>query len=128
MLTKEERAEMRERAESATAGPWMEQRWGRTAVRLLTPDGKEACRVYDEPRDANATFIAAARTDVIALLDALDGSEKQVREWVAVSARRRAEAKEAGDATMDKWYGGMADAFGIVLRLLETRQEQEVPQ
>lgn len=91
-------AAMRARADAAVAGPWT---WG------VTNDRKWA-RVYrpgselDEPTvaqladDDNAEFVAHARTDIPALLDALDEAR----------AALRAATAELADAWDEGWDAG----------------------
>jgi hypothetical protein len=89
ILTPEQRAEIRARAEAATPGPWLASH--RCVDR--TPDDDESCGLgleIDGPpeaylrgqfaRSADAQFIAAARTDIPALLDTIEALEQRVAE------------------------------------------------
>lgn len=85
VLPREERDAIRARAEAATPGPWVVNVKERT-VRSLADgyDGTEwgGTILYDDscgerPIPGDAYFIAHARTDVPALLDALDAAEAE---------------------------------------------------
>jgi hypothetical protein len=76
---------IRERAERATPGPWEDQ--GGYYVRSRSGDPQFDCKVGEGPRE-NVGFIAAARTDVPALCDAVDS----LRAALAQAERERDEA------------------------------------
>lgn len=85
-MTPEARAELRALAEAATSGPWLAHRvrhqndWRVDAPTLMAVAelrGQETSAVLRV--SADAAFIAACRTDVPALLDALDAAEDALR-------------------------------------------------
>ena len=105
-MSPEERAELRALAEAATAGPWEAQVLGSEgyAVRAEPiPVGKGSmtrrprvarCGHEDWDTDkANAAFIAAARTAVPALLDALDERDCGAAGCRAIADRDAEEAR-----------------------------------
>ena len=75
-MTDAELQAIKERADAATAGPWHYDSYST----VFLADAEAICYVPDQPRSKNATFIAAAREDVPAL--------------VAEVERLRVEAKE----------------------------------
>jgi hypothetical protein len=96
-LTTEQLAAIRARAEKATKGPWeteweqiqyerWNRRYGEFHAYAMTPmvvaksvDDKEAVAKAIEQVEADADFIANARTDIPALLDEVDRLSGQVR-------------------------------------------------
>lgn len=107
VLPREERDAIRARAEAATDGPWTAHNMERAGWLIETPESREAgeypAAEVREGRDAE--FIAHARTDVPALLDALDAAEAEIdrlraecdRAWdVAVEERLRRLEAQAG--------------------------------
>lgn len=85
-MTREERKRLRELVDKATPGPWTEEplnallRFGRKQ------DGPWCDHDGVCPDDADAEFIAAARTAVPALLDALERSERKLSNQEALEA------------------------------------------
>jgi len=88
ILTAEQCAAIRERAEKATAGPWQyEQRDLPDDIYMLLSD--EDYTIAETAMEPLANFIAAARTDIPALLDTVEELRKQLgfaidrqhREW-----------------------------------------------
>lgn len=85
-MTPAELAAIRERAEAATPGPWTERRNDDEDNDFLysidgadgQPIVKADCGVYP-PDKEDATFIAAARSDVPALLDEVERLERDLR-------------------------------------------------
>jgi len=101
-LSTDELAQMRERAENATPGPWD---WTTPPrAELQNPDGVPIVRTatigWADPPDAE--FIARARTDVPRLLDALEAERASkrhwFREWWAEGARRLTAEAERDNA------------------------------
>jgi hypothetical protein len=90
-MSPEERAALRVLAEAATPGPWeVERYWWKLGSSRGMPDswwlgieargavcGTVAQALEDDEAKADAAFIAAARTAVPALLDALDEAERE---------------------------------------------------
>ena len=77
-LTMKQRQEIRKRVEDAWEGPW-ELRINGCTASILMPDGRAIALLQQvkKPHVAkNATLIANAPTDILALLDALDESER----------------------------------------------------
>jgi hypothetical protein len=109
------RDQIRERADKATEGPWHFAYCGiysEPKIRTETPDGEaqvaSVAPSYGDTatgqRVVDAEFIAAARSDVPYLLDALDAAEQERDHaqqmgaslyWDTVAARDAAEAREA---------------------------------
>ncbi len=81
MLTPQERAEIRARADAATKGPWTLER-DNCGLYACEPDIWRESRDYDDygthPNDSDAAFIAASRADIPRLLDDVDELEKEV--------------------------------------------------
>lgn len=74
-------AEIRNREQAATKGPWTADQW-----EIHSPTGwvGETCDVADYPGSiANATFVAAARTDVEWLLDEVVRLRAEITELAA---------------------------------------------
>lgn len=99
-MTPEQRAEIRARADAATDGPWRQTRWAdqSTAGRdcIASTNGYEIIRVARAClRDADAAFIAAARTDIPDLLDDIERLEAEVE-------RLRAKVERV-DALVETW-------------------------
>lgn len=110
-ITPDERAEWRALADAATEGPWR-RGWYAGVVepksRLMTAhDGYNHC-LAEYLTEADAEFIAAARTAVPRLLDALDAAEAEVArlsaafETVQASAHEAAQAAKAWEAQAHK--------------------------
>jgi hypothetical protein len=83
-LPREERDAIRARAEAATPGPWDWYGYGETGRTLYLDNSPyhdlNVLKTTDDwpPTDADAEFIAHARSDVPALLDALDAAEAEI--------------------------------------------------
>lgn len=103
------RKELRELCDKATPGPWEQSHAGTGRngkfiideyfVRASEPDDVSVAAdiidpVSGQPSEANAAFIAAARTSVPALLDALEASEADVAELRALDAEAKVGADE----------------------------------
>ncbi len=77
-MSPEERRDARARCEGATEGPWAAS-YSRSAhgTGYIGTEGwgKWSIRVRDNPRDEDLDFIAEARTDLPAALDALDARD-----------------------------------------------------
>ncbi len=73
MLTKEQVAEIKARAEKASSGPWAEHNAWQSRG-LVMADGK--VRKCNNIKPSDVTFIAAARADVPALCETIDGLRK----------------------------------------------------
>lgn len=85
----ERRAQIRDRCEKATPGPWDGERgWidggdRFPATVMINPGYEDEYRIYEGPFDADAAFIAEARTDIPDLLaenDRLRGAIRAHRE------------------------------------------------
>lgn len=74
-LPREERDAIRARAEAAMPGPW---EYEPSTDEILSPDGGIAEMTWPGRTRTSAEFIAHARTDVTALLDALDEAERRI--------------------------------------------------
>lgn len=73
MSARDALAAIRERAEAATEGPWMHREERRDGGRIREHSVETSDRLIAEyQRDVNAGFIAHARTDVPALVEALE--------------------------------------------------------
>lgn len=86
MVSPENRAELRRLAEAATPGPWHLGKTGNTESHwvcamddenVIQPHCDHACRDAQREFDADAAFIAASRSAIPALLDALEEAERQ---------------------------------------------------
>jgi uncharacterized protein with PIN domain len=136
-ISAEDRAQMRERCEKATPGPWHWDDSDRSKARgrvdgdmvSLAPlaPGEEAeyvepiiqtdSGVYG-PREADRAFIAAARTDLPALLDALAEAEATA-ETCANQARYCVKALAEADVALALERARVADLHGLVARGVE---------
>lgn len=124
MITKEQRDEWRRLADAATPGEWREddghvfqgeladKRVATIRAKLaglpyekafLDPDGASIahCQQEWDNSDANAAFIAAARSAVPALLDALDEAERE-RDKLLEHLERHRTATAAGRESNDR--------------------------
>ncbi len=117
MLTNDDLAAIRERAEKATPGPW--HTVGHDAPRLYAQGEGQAIGEFYQPRGygnaaANAAFIAAARSDVPALLahiDALMADLKAANDRAFNAENDAQEARhwqQEGDRT-DDWTQRVRD-------------------
>ena len=122
---------LRRLADAATAGPWENARNGvQQSLDAATKAGDyryEGVGIVPEEyvRQDDAEFIAAARTAVPALLDALAAAEHRATRAEAQSAIRgravviyRERAREA-EAERDEWRQTALDERGAALDLLE---------
>lgn len=112
-LTPARLAEIRARAEKATPGPW---KWanhdcaGGLTEWIEGPDGKCVPGIalfdcfYFEPQGSNAAFIAHARTDIPALLSAVEALQAEVATARDTAAREMREACAAA-CDIDGTYG-----------------------
>lgn len=84
MLTPEERAEIRARADAATGGLWVVVYDGTERSVETTESGRFVCHLNSNMLrySDDADFIAAARTDVPRLLDALEAAERRATEYL----------------------------------------------
>lgn len=84
-LTPERLAEMRERVEKATAGPWIRDGAGTEMTLLRTITGHGVCMFEDWAEDifpnneANLAFVANAREDIPALLEEVERLQEFIR-------------------------------------------------
>lgn len=84
-MTKEELAEIRERAELTPSGRWVWTSYGLTVgdfeelLLWVTQDKYNV--LYLGAQEEVAEFIACAREDVIRLLDEVERLQKEVAEW-----------------------------------------------
>ena len=107
-MTEERIAELRNLCEAATPGEW---RWHQTDGSLLCLSGPDeeqnavlgiaickACRERGAPclgpDGTDAAFIAAARTALPELLDALDKAERDLRQLAELQAEHRREIED----------------------------------
>jgi hypothetical protein len=115
-LPREERDAIRSRAEAATPGPW--SAYGSWPFEVIgdawDPDGgRQVLVTGTEGREADSHFAAHARTDVPALLDALDAAEAETAHaWQHVREEQgeRDEARAERDtfaARLDKLRAGI---------------------
>ncbi len=97
ILTPADRAAIRERANAATKGPWstVDTPWGNgdwVTTGTGDPHGQAmvcSCDDWDSSDDeerrpdplADASFIAHSRSDIPALLDALDATDARLERW-----------------------------------------------
>lgn len=103
-LTDEEIEEIKARAEAATPGPWRRQKQrGYTDDYILTDHPDHQTKPHGnyigevgyaaghavQNFEADADFIAHARTDIPALLSALEAEKKRADEAEALAAARR---------------------------------------
>jgi len=88
-MDKAERETIRTRCDAATSGPWIVDKCGRFSDHdecyVVMGDETVECFSYE-----NADFIAHARQDIPALLDALDESEKECADAKAERDRWKA--------------------------------------
>lgn len=93
-MSPEELRACRERAEAATAGPWRAGSVERDAVFIPWPQGMGPERVLlrmneHYPHDADAAFIAHARTDVPRLLATVATRDEEIRRIAEAIGRMR---------------------------------------
>lgn len=98
-------ARIRKQADAATPGPWEHEPPpgpGEDPMRPICVYPKEdgGTLAYVQPLEADAEFIAAARTDVPWLLDQVESRDKALD-----AALRLADQMEAEDAAMHDFYG-----------------------
>ena len=105
MLDAEALARIKERSDVATPGPWMLWEGYGSAesahVAVIGPPAISVLRSENGTRDmegrmADFEFIAHARTDIPALLDALDAAERR-----AVAAEKALEQERAAQMALD---------------------------
>lgn len=96
ILSAEEMAEIRARADAATAGPWTDDNWERVRPADGDANGSvDICHVYGHRNDRegnNRRFIAHARVDVPRLLDSHASLELH-----------RDKLREACEAALELW-------------------------
>lgn len=95
MLTKEQRDEIRARCDAATPGPWENGEYNSVSLH----NGIKLCNMI---RQGDAIFTAHARTDIPALLDALDEEKVTAQGWHYETQRFRAIVHETR-ADRDRW-------------------------
>jgi len=118
-LTREQRDELRAKAEAATPGPWMllpPAIIGENNHVITPHDGQRCGIVVNGATPENATYIAAANpATVLTLLDALEEAECEVARLEWRRARgwqgRRSAGRRRGRAA-----GGRGRATGLVAR------------
>lgn len=91
MMTKEQLDEIRARADAATPGPWIND----DDLSITGANGTDVCIWWDLVSADDAEFIAAARTDVPALLAEIERLRAEVE-------RVRAEEREACAAILGR--------------------------
>jgi hypothetical protein len=124
-MTPEELAEIRERADKATPGPWREFSTGPAHGDhwYVTADGESIALIHandgidEEARQPDAEFIAAARAYVPRLLDEIERLQTANRDWVPKI--RKLEAKDgAAELTLTEAHEvveGITAAFAKML-------------
>ena len=97
--------EARKRAEKATPGPWDGDIWDFNVWTIRGPHGAEVVADYvDKP---NATFIAAARSDVPALCDLAEEQAREIERLTKTGSVWESERRRI-EAALDT--GGLHDA------------------
>ena len=77
-------AEIRARVDAATEGPWSVYRGDRIGTYVTRPDLAGVAREWSLTwSDADAEFIAASRTDLPALLAAVEAVDRLISPWEA---------------------------------------------
>jgi hypothetical protein len=77
-MTEEELAKIERRANAATAGPWVvDEQYIRSDNEKVREEDGWICQWQAYGKRANASFIAAARTDVVRLAAALRAAWKE---------------------------------------------------
>lgn len=131
-VTEEERSRLRSLCEAATPGPWGTYEWwgmddhdGGHGVCTATPKPCALVRTIQNGTRDDVALIAAARTAVPSLLDALDHAERQRDEARAEVGRWRTAVRELIDAQgEDASLAKDADAdtcLRVMRRLLDAR-------
>jgi hypothetical protein len=106
MTDDEELANIRAREEYATPGPWLLEKEAAAAVWHLWRDGRPALTVITEDAFndmSDLSFLAAARTDIAALLaerDALHEENAGLREIVDALANEARYQSASGEGSM----------------------------
>lgn len=117
-MTPEQRAEIRARAEAATEGGWGFDGLNGNGSYYVVSDGHEYV-VADGLIEEDAVFIAHARTDVPALLDALDAAEAAVERLQEERQEQLNMAREIAHADrgfVDLGVEHRASCFAALLR------------
>lgn len=102
-------AEIRARAENATEGPWEVIPTVGNAVVADDGDGYWTDVADRIETEADAEFIAASRTDLPALLAAVEAVTKRADRWTSLD-------RPAGDDFHEGFNAGLKFAAGHILR------------
>lgn len=114
-MTRPEIDALRALCDGATAGPWRTSTYGGEKPLVVVDDALELIAVTGGPSiyssgecEANAAFIAAARTVMPALLDALEAAESRVREMEGLLREWSLEIERASDNLIGRIENALA--------------------